>query len=108
MVVAEQVVGGDPRLVLAHVGEERLAVDVADRVEPVVAGDADVRVDVDRLAGLQADDLEPEVLRQRRAAERDQHLVGEHRAAVGGRDGDRAVVVLLDRLGLLAVRISTP
>ena len=31
------VLGGDPGLVLAHVGEQRAAVDVADRVEPVAA-----------------------------------------------------------------------
>ncbi len=35
--LAEDVVGRRARLVLAHVGEERAAVDVADRVEPVVA-----------------------------------------------------------------------
>src|SRR3954452_16678479 len=35
----EQVLGGDPGVVLAHVGEERAAVGVADRVEPVAAAD---------------------------------------------------------------------
>ena len=35
----EQVLGGDPGLVLAHVGEEGAAVDVADRVEPLAAAD---------------------------------------------------------------------
>ena len=44
-------------------------------------------VDVDRLAGrqpdvLEADDLEPEVLRQRRPAERDQDLLPDRLTAV--------------------------
>ena len=39
-VAAEDHVGGDAGLVLAHVREQRAAVDVADRVEPVVAGHA--------------------------------------------------------------------
>ena len=75
-VVAEDVVGREARLVLAHVGEQRAAVDVADRVEPVVAGDAHVLVDLDRLAGLEADGLEPEVVGRGRAAERDEQPLG--------------------------------
>ena len=52
-----------------------LAVDVAERVQPLVAGHADVRVDLDRLAGLEPDDLDADVLRRRLAAERDQQLL---------------------------------
>ena len=37
-VAAEDAVGGDAALVLAHVGQQDAAVGVADRVEPVVAG----------------------------------------------------------------------
>src|ERR1700679_3452995 len=36
---AEQVLRRDPGLVLAHVSEERPAVDVADRIEPLAATD---------------------------------------------------------------------
>ena len=55
-------VAGDAGLVLAHVGEQGPAVAVADRVEPaaVDADGAELVVDLDRLAGLQADGLEPE------------------------------------------------
>ena len=45
--LAEDVVGGDPALVLAHVREQDAAVDVADRVEPVVARHPHVVVDLD-------------------------------------------------------------
>ena len=45
-------------LVLAHVGEEGAAVDVADRVQPVRAADAHPVVDLDRLAGLDPECLE--------------------------------------------------
>ena len=72
--VAEEVLGGDARLVLAHVGEQDAAVDVADRVEPVVAGDLHVVVDLDVAAGLEPDGLEAEVLGARLAPERgDEH-----------------------------------
>ena len=54
-VLAEHVVARDRRLVLRHVGERRAAVEVADHVEPVVAGDAAVRVDLDVAVGLEAD-----------------------------------------------------
>ena len=43
------------RLVLAHVGEQRAAVGVADDVEPVAAGDAQRVVDLDRPPGLDAE-----------------------------------------------------
>ena len=52
-VAAEDHVGGDPGVVLAHVREQRAAVGVADRVEPVVPGHAQALVDLDRPAGLE-------------------------------------------------------
>ena len=51
-----------PRLVLAGVREQGAAVDVSDREQPVVARDPHPVVDLDRLAGRQADRLEPEVV----------------------------------------------
>src|SRR6185436_10905943 len=53
--IAEYHVRRDARLVLAHVGEERAAVHVADRVQPVVVGAPHRIVHLDRLAGLEAD-----------------------------------------------------
>ena len=62
---AEQVLGRDPGLVLAHVGEERPAVDVADRVEPLAPADPQAVVGLEEavLAGLDPGRLEPEVAR---------------------------------------------
>ncbi len=62
-VAAEDRLARDPRLVLAGVGEERALVDVADRVEPVVAVDAKLVVDLDPLALLQADGVEADAVR---------------------------------------------
>ena len=72
LVVAEDVVGDEPRLVLAHVRQQHALVDVADRVQPVlVAGDAAPVVDVDRVAGRQVQRLDAQVLRRgRRPARR--------------------------------------
>ena len=54
---AEQVLGRDPGLVLADVGEEGTAVDVADRVEPLAAADPQPVVGLEEavLVGLDAD-----------------------------------------------------
>ena len=73
---AEGVLGGDPGLVLAHVGEERPAVDVADRVEPVAAADPQPVVGLEEaaLAGLDPDRVEADRRRARLAADRDQQL----------------------------------
>ena len=73
---AEHVLGRDPRLVLAHVGEQRAAVDVADRVEPVAAADPQPVVDLEEavLAGLTPDRLEADRRRWRLAADRDEDL----------------------------------
>ena len=72
----EQVLGGDPGLVLAHVGEERAAVDVADRVEPLAAADPQPVVGLEEavLVGLDAGGLEAEVGGVGHAADRDQDL----------------------------------
>ena len=70
-VAAEDVLGGDAGLVLAHVGEERPAVDVADRVEPVPAADSHPVVDLDRPAvRVGVDGLEPEAGDARRPSRR--------------------------------------
>ena len=73
-VPAEDRVGGEPALVLAHVREQRAAVRVADRVEPVVPGRAQIRADLDRLARLEPDRLEPEALGVRLPADGDEQL----------------------------------
>ena len=59
---AEDVLGRDPGLVLAHVGEERPAVDVADSVEPVAAADPHPVVGDKEavLVGLDAGRVEPD------------------------------------------------
>ena len=87
--VAEDVLDGEARLVLAHVGEQDAAVDVADRVQPVVAGDLHVLVDLDVAAALEPDGVEPELLRARRAAERGDELLAVGGRAVVHRDAER-------------------
>ena len=52
--LAENRVGGEPRLVLPHVREQRAAVDVADRVEPVVARHPQRLVDARRACPVRA------------------------------------------------------
>ena len=68
----------DPSLVLAHVGEQRTAGDVADGVQPLTFDAVDehrvVRLEV--AARLQADDVQPDVRAPGGAAGGDQHLVG--------------------------------
>ena len=87
---AEHVLGGDPGLVLAHVGEEGAAVDVADGVEPLAATDTQPAVGLEEavLAGLDAGRLEADPLGPRNAADRDQELLGFHPAAVVQLDRD--------------------
>ena len=63
--VAEDRVGGEPALVLAHVRQQRAAVGVADGVQPVVAGHPQVVADGERLAGLEAEHLEADARRCR-------------------------------------------
>jgi hypothetical protein len=89
-VAAEDHVGGDAALVLAHVGEERSTVHVADRVEPVVAGNAQLLVDLDVPARLEPDGLEPEVGRGRLAPDADEDLVALEHVAVVERELDGA------------------
>ena len=98
-VLAEDRVGADPRLVLAHVGEQRAAVDVADRVQPLRAADAQPVVDLEVAARLDPGGLEPELGRPRPAPDRDQELVAaqllaalepqRHLTALAARGGDR-------------------
>ena len=72
----------DPRLVLAHVGEQRPAVDVADRVEPVAPADPHPVVHLDRVAaGLDPDGLEPEAVDARLAADRHEEMLRLDRLA---------------------------
>ncbi len=71
--LAEDVVGGHPALVLAHVREQRPAVDVPDRVEPVDPSGAQVLVHLDWSLSRQPHRLQPQSLGQRLAADRHQH-----------------------------------
>src|SRR5206468_3335307 len=63
-IATEDRVGGDPPVVLAHVRQQRAAVDVADRVQPVGAVHAERLVDLDVAAWLEPDRLEAEVARR--------------------------------------------
>jgi hypothetical protein len=56
----EDVLGRDPGLVLAHVGEQGAPVDVADRVQPAGGADAHPVVDSQVPAGLETDRLQAE------------------------------------------------
>jgi hypothetical protein len=58
------------------VGEQRAAVYVADRVEPVRAPDPHAVVDAQVPARLEPDRLEPEVVGGRSPSDRDEQLVG--------------------------------
>ena len=97
----EHVIGGDAGLVLGHVGERCAAVEVSDRVEPVVARHLGVLVDLDVSVGLEADRLEPEAGDLRGAPDRDEQLVAADDAAVAERHRHLGAVAP-DRLGLLA------
>ena len=89
---AEDAVGGDAALVLAHVGQQRAAVGIADDVEPVVAGDAQRVVDLDRASGLDAEVVDAEVGRQDAPAHGHEDLVAGHARAVVELDVDLAVL----------------
>ena len=74
-VAARDVVGGQARVVLAHVRQRGAAVHVADRVEPRVVGHLERGIGVDVLAGLETDRVEADVLRRRLAADDHEQLV---------------------------------
>ena len=86
---SEDVVGGEARLVLAHVRQQHAAVRVADDVQPLVAGHAHLLVDLDRLSGLQAELLEAEPLGVGCAPDRDEQLLAGERTAVLELERDR-------------------
>jgi hypothetical protein len=65
----------DAALVLAHVRQQRAAVDVADGVQPVEPLDAQRVVDGDVATGFQADGLNAQVVGRRVPTECAQHLV---------------------------------
>jgi hypothetical protein len=90
---AGQRVTDQPGLVLALVGEQRPAVGVADDVEPVVARDAQVVVDLEEAAaaGLDADRVQPEVVGRGAPADGDEQLVAGQLPPVRQGDGDRSV-----------------
>ena len=80
-VLAEDPVGGDPALVLAHVRQEIAAVHVADRIQPLVLGRLQRLADLDRLPRLEADRLDPELRGPRAAADGDEQLVASQAVA---------------------------
>src|SRR5918994_1384063 len=102
-VLAEDDVGTQAPLVLAHVGEQGPAVAVAHGVEPVAVGapHAQLVVDVEESASRvgEADPVQPEVARARAAPDRDEDLVGGELAAVPQRGHDRAVGPVTPRRG---------
>jgi hypothetical protein len=90
--VAEDDVGGDAGLVLAHVGEHRPTIAVADRVQPIPC-DADrlqLVVDLYWLTWGQPDGVKPESRSGRAATGGDRELVADI-AIVGRLDRDKSV-----------------
>jgi len=92
VLVAEDATGGHARLVLAHVRQQRPAVDVADGIGPFVAGHAQPVVDVDRAPRLQADRLQAELGGVRPAPDRDEQPIAGDDAAIFKFDTDLAVL----------------
>src|SRR5690606_13042382 len=82
----------DAGLVLALVGEEGAVVDVADAVEPVVAGHPEAVVDGEPGAGFQADRLQADVVGARGPSGGEEDLVGLDVLAGVGADDDGAVL----------------
>ena len=96
---AEDVVGGDPPLVLAHVGQKRSPVDVTDGEQPVAPRHPKVVADLEEAARLDPDRLEADVGRAGAAAERGQHLVRLDRLPVVELERDAAVAADARRRG---------
>src|SRR5450759_3098103 len=84
-VSAEDDVSGDPSLVLAHVCQQRPAVAVPDRIQPVAVhpGDLQPVVGRHRSTRLQADGFQPDVGRPGPAPDGDQDLVRVDLSVVG-------------------------
>src|SRR5215211_5144472 len=61
-VLAENVTGSDPRLVLTHVGEERSPVHITDGIEPVRPAEPELVIDLETALDLDPDALEPNAL----------------------------------------------
>ena len=82
---------GDAGLVLALVGEQRVAVDVAQGVQPAAGQGADHAgvVDLQPGPGDQAHGVQADVVGERGPAGGEQRLVGLHLAAVFQGQGDR-------------------
>src|SRR3954451_24756019 len=87
---AEDRVGGQPALILAHGREQHAAVDVADRIEPVVTGNTEIVVDREWAAGLDPDRLEADARSPMPASECRKHLVRLERRTVVELYCDRA------------------
>ena len=101
-------VDADARLVLAHVGEQRAAVDVADRVQPIRAADPHPVVDLEVAAGLDPDRLEPELGGARTPADGDQELVAAQLLAALEAQRDLPASPREAPIALTPVRTSTP
>ena len=106
--LAEEVVGGEARLVLPHVGEQRATVDVADRVEPCVGHTCGTQlfVHLNRCAGLEPDGVETEILGVRTATDGHEQLVGHDLAPVGEHADDGAVFGLAAGRGKADARLD--
>ena len=104
VLVAEDAIGGHARLVLAHVRQQCPAVDVADGVEPFVAGHAHpVVVDVDRAPRLQADRLQAELGGVWPAPDRDEQPIAGDDAAIFKFDSNVSEPLVRNGAGLRTV-----
>ena len=99
-VAAEDHLADHVRLVLAHVRQQGAAVDVAEREQPVVAGHAQLVVDLDHLPGRQSDRLQADLVAVRTTPDGDEQLASAQRRAVLQLEADLAVAVARDAHGL--------
>src|SRR5206468_8963622 len=87
----QDVVGGDPTLVLAHMGEQRAAVDIADRVQPARAVDPKAVVYLEPSARIHPHGLQSDALGARLAADGNEKLLTGDAPPALQLDGDLSV-----------------
>jgi len=85
-------------LVLAHMSQERAAVDVADRIQPRVAGHLEVLIDGQRFPWREPDCLQAEISGQGLAARGDQDLLAHDDPPVVQQRVDQSLVIAVDAL----------